>query len=344
MAMVLVPAALTAAGCGSGGNDKDEPRPGGGSGGALGSGGSDGYGGSKESAGSDGTGGKAKPSTGGKNGSSTGGKNGSSSGGSGGDTCNDACTFAGDGECDEPDLCDPGTDCSDCSEGPPGSGGSQGSGGTASTGGSSVTPASGGSSGAPASGGSSGNAGCYDTCAFARDGTCNEPDPCDPDTDCADCAGSPGSGGSAGTGGRAGSGGTVPASGGNSGSGGSVGGGSLPAELVGTWLWTRIHRTSYVFTSDGKYTYRSVSNSRPCEGTYGGNVTTETGIATVFGGIMLVLDPGSHEEQNFDCLGVDTYVEPARPLMAHSPMYSIDSSGLLHLSYGEYGEDVYEKQ
>ena len=61
-----------------------------------------------------------------------------------------SCEYANDGECDEPDLCDPGTDTNDC------------------------TPLR-------MSGG--------DRCRWANDGECDEPDLCPPGTDTSDCAG-----------------------------------------------------------------------------------------------------------------------------------------------------------
>ena len=62
----------------------------------------------------------------------------------------DTCEWADDGECDEPDICPPGTDCTDCG---PGTGGASGAGG------------SGGAAGNLGAGGSGG--GSCDTSVFA---------------------------------------------------------------------------------------------------------------------------------------------------------------------------------
>ncbi len=64
----------------------------------------------------------------------------------------DSCEFARDGECDEPDVCDPGTDTADCADGRK----------------------------------TSRRRG-PNSCEFARDGECDEPDPCAPGTDTRDC-------------------------------------------------------------------------------------------------------------------------------------------------------------
>ena len=71
-----------------------------------------------------------------------------------------SCTYSYNDVCDEPNLCPPGTDTSDCSA---------------------------------SSGGGTG-----DTCIFANDGECDEPDLCPPGTDTSDCGSSSG-GGSCGT-------------------------------------------------------------------------------------------------------------------------------------------------
>ena len=63
---------------------------------------------------------------------------------------NSSCRWANDGECDEPDLCAPGTDAADCRD--------------------------------------SGNlARRNNSCRWANDGECDEPDLCAPGTDAADC-------------------------------------------------------------------------------------------------------------------------------------------------------------
>jgi len=66
----------------------------------------------------------------------------------------DSCAYAYDDMCDEPDLCDPGTDSWDCDDVGSGAG----------------TPEGG--------------------CAFTNDGECDEPGLCDPGTDSADCGAS----------------------------------------------------------------------------------------------------------------------------------------------------------
>ncbi|MBM4282493.1 MAG: hypothetical protein FJ137_17655 [Deltaproteobacteria bacterium] len=99
-------------------------------------------------------------------------------GGGGG---SDTCVWANDNECDEPVLCEPGTDTTDCS------GGGGGSGDTCvwandnecdepnlCASGTDTTDCSGGGSG--------------DTCIWANDNFCDEPDLCAPGTDTTDCA------------------------------------------------------------------------------------------------------------------------------------------------------------
>jgi hypothetical protein len=95
-------------------------------------------------------------------------------------SCNDTCTYANDGACDEPYLCTDGTDCTDCADAPD----MVGIGDTPDT--------------------------CENSCDFARDGYCDEPFLCTPGTDCEDCGYGPatGSGGAGGEGGAEGSGGT----------------------------------------------------------------------------------------------------------------------------------------
>jgi hypothetical protein len=63
----------------------------------------------------------------------------------------DSCQHARDGECDEPELCRPGTDSTDCRKSKPSKTG--------------------------------------DSCEHARDGECDEPDLCAPGTDTSDCRG-----------------------------------------------------------------------------------------------------------------------------------------------------------
>lgn len=72
-------------------------------------------------------------------------------------SCLDICTFANDGACDEPFICDLGSDCTDC-------------------GGTPTTPTVGADD-------------CVDTCRYANDGTCDVPYLCPTGTDCSDCEG-----------------------------------------------------------------------------------------------------------------------------------------------------------
>ena len=71
----------------------------------------------------------------------------------------DSCAHAKDGVCDEPHLCAPGTDTTDCHAG--------------STSSPRVQPAPSAANG--------------DSCEHANDGTCDEPEFCDPGTDSTDC-------------------------------------------------------------------------------------------------------------------------------------------------------------
>jgi len=61
-------------------------------------------------------GGQGSGGSGGSGGVSGGSGGSDPTGGTGGTgmTCEDSCEYANDGECDEPDFCDVGTDCTDC--------------------------------------------------------------------------------------------------------------------------------------------------------------------------------------------------------------------------------------
>ena len=80
----------------------------------------------------------------------------------------DSCRWANDGECDEPGLCNPGTDTTDCSAGG-GLGGVLG--------------------GLGSLGGLGGALAGPDSCEYANDGECDEPNLCDVGTDTTDCGG-----------------------------------------------------------------------------------------------------------------------------------------------------------
>ncbi len=158
-----------------------------------------------------------------------GGTSGSTASGGADPSCNDTCTYANDGACDEPYLCNDGTDCTDCAD----------------------TPDMAGFGEMPTD--------CENTCEFARDGYCDEPFLCSPGTDCDDCGygptneGSGGAGGAPGTGGTPGLGGT-PATGGTPAMGT---GGSEPAvdpcgdvPVAGECVASNVIRACAVPTSD----------------------------------------------------------------------------------------------
>lgn len=137
-------------------------------------------------------------------------------------------------------------------EGDSGAGGAAGS-----TGGS-----SGATGGSTAAGGTGGSVGC-DTCEWADDGACDEPDICPPGTDCTDCG--PGTGGASGAGGSGGA-------AGNLGAGGS-GGGSCDTSVFADVYWSDTSTCLSVchdtqLRSDGTYQKRLITTSpvaRFCE-------------------------------------------------------------------------------
>ena len=127
-------------------------------------------------------------STSGSTGAGSGTAGASGSAASGGAVCDDTCTYANDGTCDDGgagaaySLCDLGSDCGDC--------GSR-------TGGSSTSGSSAGTSSGSAA--TSGGAVCDDTCSYANDGTCDDGGTgsayslCDLGSDCGDCGSRTGS-------------------------------------------------------------------------------------------------------------------------------------------------------
>ena len=102
-----------------------------------------------------------------------------------------SCRWAGDGECDEPNICDVGTDSSDC----------RGGGRSSSSGGSNSCRWAGdgecdepnicdvGTDSADCRGGGRSSSGGGDSCRWAGDGECDEPNICDVGTDSTDCRG-----------------------------------------------------------------------------------------------------------------------------------------------------------
>jgi hypothetical protein len=123
--------------------------------------------------------------------------------------CDNSCSFANDGTCDEPDTCDRGTDCTDCHgseseeelqcsmstdcdscmSNPAGCGWCSEDGGRCQMGdsdgplGASCDSESWHRWTCP----SENTIGCVDSCRYARDGECDEPTYCDYGTDCTDC-------------------------------------------------------------------------------------------------------------------------------------------------------------